>query len=408
MSDGKESFPYRLTEADPGESLPVEEPAALVSVPEPASAPAPARHPQAEAGIENPLRLLFWETTCLCNLECIHCRRLDTAAELAGQDLTTEEAQSFIAELPQLGSPILVLSGGEPLLRPDIFEVARFAAQQGLPVALATNGTLIDQDVARRIRESGIRRVSISLDGADAATHDAFRGMPGSFEQALTGFRRVKAEGVSVQVNCTIARHNMRQSEALYQLALSLGADALHLFMLVPVGCGVEIAAEQQVPAEKYEEILNWLYDKSREGRIQVKATCAPHYFRILHQRAKEEGVEVTRETHGMAAMTKGCLAGTGVCFVSHKGEVFPCGYLPVECGNVRRQSLKTIWRNSEVFAWLRQPELLRGKCGVCEYQKVCLGCRARAYAATGDYLAEEPYCIYVPLKMRRASGCAP
>lgn len=401
MSDGKESFPYRLTEADPGETLPVGEPATLVSGPEPASGPAPARHPHAAAGIENPLRLLFWETTSLCNLECIHCRRLDTAAELARQDLTTEEARRFIAELPQLGRPILVLSGGEPLLRPDIFELAKFAVQQGLPVALATNGTLIDQDVARRIRESGIRRVSISLDGADAATHDAFRGMPGSFEQALTGFRRVKAEEVSVQVNCTIARHNMDQTEAVYQLALSLGADALHLFMLVPVGCGVEIAAEQQVPPEKYEEILNWLYDKSREGRIQTKATCAPHYFRVLHQRAKQEGIEVTRETHGMAAMTKGCLAGTGVCFVSHKGEVFPCGYLPVECGNVRRQSLKTIWRDSEVFAQLRRPELLRGKCGVCEYRNVCLGCRARAYGVSGDYLAEEPYCVYIPRRMK-------
>ncbi len=371
------------------------------------------------------LRLLFWESTVACNLECIHCRRLDVAKELAKEDLTTQEAFRFIDDLATMGSPILVLSGGEPLYRPDIFEIARHAANTGrLKVALATNGTLIDERIAKKIVEAGVERVSISLDGADAKIHDEFRKIPGSFEKALYGFRTLKKLGMSLQINSTIANHNVHQLRDLYELALKLGADALHIFMLVPVGCGVEIAEDQMLSAQKYEETLNLFYDLAREAKIQTKATCAPHYFRIMRQRAKEDDVaghpggmppindphltgKTTAHGHGghpsMAAMTKGCLAGTGVCFISHKGEVFPCGYLPVTSGNVRTKSIAEIWRTSEVFAKLRNPDLLGGKCGACEYKKVCEGCRARAFYQAGDYMAEEPYCIYVPKSLQKA-----
>ncbi|HHT9149874.1 MAG TPA: SPASM domain-containing protein, partial [Candidatus Wujingus californicus] len=168
------------------------------------------------------------------------------------------------------------------------------------------------------------------------------------------------------------------------------------------VGCGVQIADDQMLHPKKYEEVLNHFYDLSKEAKIQTKATCAPHYFRIMRERAKEEGITISPKTHGMAAMTKGCLAGTGVCFVSHKGEVFPCGYLPVEAGHVRKQKFVDIWNDSPIFQKLRDPDLLEGKCGACEYKKVCEGCRARAFYDTGNYLAEEPYCIYQP-KMARA-----
>ena len=214
-------------------------------------------------------------------------------------------------------------------------------------------------------------------------------------------------------------------------LAKELGAAALHLFLLVPVGCGVEIAEEQQIEADTYEEILNWMYDAEMEGGIELKATCAPHYFRIARQRqAHEKRAGLVREQpnshhrqlhaggpahghahshpgtgerHAMNAMTKGCLAGTGVCFVSHRGEVFPCGYLPVEAGNIRDQPLREIWQGSSLFTELRDPDLLGGKCGLCEFKKLCSGCRARAFGMSADYLAEEPFCTYEPMQRQRA-----
>src|SRR5262245_106401 len=296
------------------------------------------------------LRLLFWETTSGCNLECIHCRRLDVCAELAKQDMTTEQALAFIDSLASFAKPILVFSGGEPLFRKDIFHLARHAKRRGLTTALATNGTLVGLETARQIVSAGFERVAISIDGACAATHDKFRGIPGSFARAISGFQYLKRAGMSMQINCTLARHNVAERESLYELALDLGADALHIFMLVPVGCGLEISAENQLPAEEYESILNWFYDKSREGKLQTKATCAPHYYRVMRQRAKQDGIKPSYAKHGMDAVTRGCLAGSSVCFVSHKGEVFPCGYLPVTAGNVLTQTFAEIWQRSTVF----------------------------------------------------------
>jgi len=382
-------------------------------------------------------RLIFWEVTKGCNLRCIHCRA--TATELSSPlDLPTTKALNLIEQVSQYALPILVLSGGEPLFRADIFQLARHATDRGLRVALATNGTLVTQEIARKIVDAGVRRVSISLDGANAVTHDAFRGIPGAFDAALRGFRNLKELGMSVQINTTIARHNAHELPAVLDLARSIGADALHTFLLVPVGCGVDIAAEQMVPPQEYEEILNWFYDRSQEGDIELKATCAPHYFRVVRQRraaerraatappvahpnaAKENGPEIgptemtmpgatgialhphnAKAGHGhpdgMSAVTKGCLAGTGVCFISHVGEVYPCGYLPVMAGDLSKQSFADIWENSSVFQTLRSTESLKGKCGYCEFRNICMGCRARAFAASGDYMDEEPFCIYEP-----------
>lgn len=351
--------------------------------------------------VKNQLRLIFWETTAACNLECVHCRRLDVGKELFGDDMTTEESLKFLDELSAAAKPILILSGGEPLYRPDIFEIAEYAVKKGLTVALATNGTLVDESKAKEIVDCGVKRVSISIDGADAKTHDAFRKIDGSFEKAIRGFNNLKQLGMSVQINCTIARHNVDQFDDIYKLALTLGAEALHLFMLVPVGCGVQIAEDQMLEPARYEDVLNQLYRRSKEAKIHVKATCAPHYFRIMRERAREEGITISPKTHGMAAMTKGCLAGTAVCFVSHKGEVFPCGYLPVNSGNVKTENIKDIWNSSAIFTNLRDVSLLEGKCGVCEYKKVCEGCRARAYYDTGNYMAAEPYCVYQPKNLK-------
>ena len=389
---------------------------------------------------ENKARLVFWEVTKGCNLRCIHCRA--TATELSSPtDLPTRTALNIIEQIAAAANPILVLSGGEPLYRSDIFQLARYGTDKGLRVALATNGTLVTKDVARMIVDAGVRRVSISLDGADALTHDSFRGIPGAFEAAVRGLQNLKALGMSVQINMTIARHNAHQLPDVLQLARNLGADALHTFLLVPVGCGVDIAAEQMVPPEEYERMLNWFYDQSLVGGIELKATCAPHYFRVARQRraadrrAAEQlasiapvqtpkvldrssigptdmtmpgstGIALKSQGIGghpgghpsdLNAMTKGCLAGTGVCFISHEGEIYPCGYLPVIAGDLRKQTFADIWENSTVFHELRDTSGLKGKCGCCEFRNVCMGCRARAYAATGDFMDEEPFCVYQP-----------
>ena len=415
-------------------------------------------------GDQNKPRLVFWELTKACNLRCIHCRA--SATELSSpNDLSTQAAHDIIDQIAEVSSPILVLSGGEPLFRSDIFQLARYATDKGLRVALATNGTLVTKQVAKKIVDSGVKRVAISLDGSDALTHDAFRGIPGAFDAAITGFRNLKDLGMSVQINTTIARHNAHQLPQVLALAKSIGADALHTFLLVPVGCGVDIAAEQMVPAEEYERMLNWFYDRSLEGGIELKATCAPHYFRVVRQRRAAGGRSATAAAHAalavveaapgsafgqpaigptdmtmpgstgielkpqgigkavghpgthpsdMNAMTKGCLAGTAVCFISNQGEVYPCGYLPALAGDLKKQPFGDIWENSVVFNQLRDVNNLKGKCGCCEFRNVCMGCRARAFAASGNYLDEEPFCVYEPgtknagRKHARTQNCEP
>ena len=331
-----------------------------------------------------------------CNLKCVHCR---AAAEpgRSPEELTTDEALGFVDDLASFAQPILVLSSGEPLYRPDILDIASHATGKGLRVALATNGTTVDGAVAERIRDAGIRRVSISVDGTNPETHDAFRGAEGAFQAALEGGRHLRSLGIQLQFNTTVTQHNVRELPDILALAEREGASALHFFLLVPVGCGLEVSDEQQISAAEYERVLNWIYEVSRKTDMEMRATCAPHYYRIIRERAREEGRKVTPKTDGMAAMTKGCLAGTGVCFVSYRGEVFPCGYFPVSAGNVRRQSLREIWDSSSLFHELRESDLIEGKCGVCEYRMVCGGCRARSFGETGNYLGEEPLCLYEP-----------
>lgn len=316
---------------------------------------------------------------------------------MSRDDLSSQEVVDFIEGLASDfdSPPVLVLSGGEPLMRPDIFEIATFAAQKGIPVALATNGTLIDSDFAKRIAFSGIQRVSISLDGSGAETHDRFRRIPGSFASALRGILNLRSFGVPFQINSSVTKHNRYELESIYRMALELGADSLYFFLLVPVGCGMEIKDDFQLNAEEYEETLLEIHRLSQEGQIHIRPICAPHYFRILAQ--NKSSLLKRRKVSRFNQMTKGCLAGTGICFVSHKGEVFPCGYLPMNCGNVREQSLEEIWRNSAVLGALRDPELLRGKCGLCNFRRICSGCRARAYEEYGHPLAEEPNCLYQP-----------
>jgi heme b synthase len=344
-----------------------------------------------------PPRLVAWELTRACNLACRHCRA-DAVRETSPDELTTKEAKDFIDQLSAYGKPILIMTGGEPLLRDDFYEIAKYGTDKGLRVVLATNGTFMTPEIATRLKDVGIQRISVSIDGSNAKTHDDFRCEQGSFDAALAGIRHIKDTGIGFQINTTITKRNIEQIPHILDLAIELEAEALHIFMLVPTGRGREIE-DDEIPPEEYERVLNWFYDQRKKVPLQLKATCAPHYFRIMRQRAKKEGIKITMETHGFEAMTKGCLGGSGFCFVSYIGEVYPCGFLPALAGNIRKQNFRDIWEHSKVFNDIRDVNKLKGKCGICEYRKVCSGCRARAYAATGDYMAEEPYCVYIPAR---------
>jgi heme b synthase len=339
------------------------------------------------------LRLVAWEITRSCNLSCIHCR---ASAERGPypNELTTEECERVLDEIASFSDPIIIFTGGEPLLRPDIFEILRYGQKIDRKMTMAVNGLLLDAATARKLVDHGIQRISVSLDGAKAETHDAFRNVPGAFEGAMRGIEAANKAGLPFQINSTITKLNLAEIPDMLKLAVEVGAVAHHIFLLVPTGRGKELE-EQEISPEDYERTLNWFYEQREKVSLQLKATCAPHYYRILRERAAEEGKEVSFETYGMDAVTRGCLGGVAFCFISHVGTLSPCGYLELDCGNVRREGFRKAWEESKIFQELRDFSNYEGKCGRCRYLKVCGGCRARAYARTGNYLAEEPYCVY-------------
>jgi radical SAM protein with 4Fe4S-binding SPASM domain len=364
-------------------------------------------------------RLVYWETTKRCNLRCAHCRAVPQDAP-SPEELSREEGFRLLEAIAETGPYLLVMTGGEPLLRQELFEWADYGSLRDLKIALATNGTLVTRPVAQRIVDAGFKRVSISLDGPDAGTHDRFRRVPGAFDKAVDGFIHLKELGMSMQVNSTVTQHNRHRLEELYELVRKLGADAWHIFLLVPVGCGLEIADAVQLTPRDYEEVLFWIDEvavRETKRRLEVRATCAPHVQRIRLQRqamaagkalsgkreaTASEAQETLHESRVTNQTRRGCLAGIGICFISHAGDVYPCGYLPLPAGNVRHQPLAAIWDQAPVFADLRDPNRLRGKCLVCEYRIVCGGCRARVFGQTGDYLGEEPFCAYLPEQILR------
>ncbi len=342
-------------------------------------------------------RLIAWEVTRSCNLTCKHCRG-EAHTEPYPGELDTAEAKALIDTFPEVGDPIIIFTGGDPMMRPDVYELIDYATQKGLRCVFSPNGTLITPETARKIREAGIQRCSISIDAADAASHNEFRGVPGAFEASMRGIELLKAEGIEFQINTTVTRNNLDSFKEIFKLCESIGAVAWHIFLLVPMGRASGLA-DQVISAEEYEEVLHWFYDFRKETKMHLKATCAPHYYRIMRQRAKEEGLPVTPENFGMDAMTRGCLGGTGFCFISHVGQVQPCGYLELNCGNIKETKFPEIWKSSKHFQEFRTQEDYKGKCGVCEYHKVCGGCRARAHSMDGDHLGEEPLCTYKPKK---------
>ena len=343
-----------------------------------------------------PLRMIAWELTRSCNLACVHCRASAEYGPYEGE-LSTQEVFRVMDEIASFDKPVIILTGGEPLLRQDIFDVASYGSAKGFRMVMATNGTLFNEEIVQKMKTSGIQRISVSIDGPTAETHDAFRKVKGSFESSLRGIEMARKGGIEFQINTTITRVNLHLIPDILRLAVDLGAVALHIFLLVPTGRGKEMK-DQEISGLDYEKTLHWFYDQIDKVPLQLKATCAPHYYRILRQQAKKEGKKITPKEHGLDAMTRGCLGGISFCFISHIGQVQPCGYLELNCGNVREKPFQKIWTQSEVFQNLRNTEGYQGKCGRCEFRKVCGGCRARAYEISGEYMAEEPYCIYEPL----------
>ncbi len=337
------------------------------------------------------LKRVYWEVTAGCNLRCIHCRRVDVAYKSSPEEVTTAEAKALIDALVLLGKPVLIFSGGEPLMREDLLDLISYARSQGIKSALATNGTLINQPLARALGDAGIVYASISLDGVCAETHDQFRGI-GNWTRAVRGYMQMKKAGIKVQINFTVTRKNAKELGAMVRLSHEYKAEALYLFLLVPVGCGVEIAETDMLSPLEIEEALHWVFEKNKTSSVPIKLICAPHFYRVEWEESGKGLGELTDDTP-----RKGCLAGTDICFISHKGEVFPCGYLPISAGFLRETSFKAIWEDSTFFQKLRDTDLLYGKCGRCPFSILCGGCRARAYYAYQDPFGEEPYCSYQP-----------
>ena len=343
-----------------------------------------------------------WETTQKCNLKCVHCRCSSDLTSSEG-DFTTDEGKKLLTEIADYSKPVVVLSGGEPLMRKDIFELASFGTSLGLRMCMATNGALVTDEVCAKMKEADIKMVSLSLDGSTAEVHDNFRQCPGAFEGVMRAAEKFRNNGIKFLVNSSFTKRNQGDIANTFKVAKSLGATAWYMFMIVPTGRGEEIMSEL-ISKEDYEEILEWHYQQEKlEGDILMRPTCAPHYYRIVPQRAKEEGTKFERRSLTFSTGGgKGCIAAQTICLIDCWGNVKPCSYFHRTAGNVKQIPFREIWENSEIFKDLRNFKAYKGKCGECEFINVCGGCRARADAVYGDYMAEEPFCNYVPIRARK------
>ncbi|MGI6435197.1 MAG: putative heme d1 biosynthesis radical SAM protein NirJ2 [Syntrophomonadaceae bacterium] len=326
--------------------------------------------------------LVSWNTTNQCNLYCGHCYR--DAGNVMKAELGTAEAKRLIEDIKKAGFKIMIFSGGEPLMRPDIYELIRYAREQGLRAVLGSNGTLIDEQAARQLKAAGIMAAGISLDSLDEDKHDAFRGLKGASELTREGLNQLKKAGIPFQIHTTVMEWNSAELESITDFAVAAGAMAHHVFFLVPTGRGADIEQEALRVAE-YEKTIARLMNKQRQVKIEIKPTCAPQFIRV----ADKKGIPMR--------FSRGCLAGISYCIINPRGDVQPCAYLDMPLGNVRETPFDVIWHDNQILKDLRTLEY-HGKCGSCEYNERCGGCRARAYYYSGgDYMAEDQWCLYKP-----------
>jgi radical SAM protein len=339
--------------------------------------------------------LVIWEVTQACDLACVHCRA-SAQPDRNPKELTTEQGYRLLDEIRSFGEPLMVFTGGDPLKRPDLYDLIRYAVKIGLRTNVTPSATpLLTGEAIEKFKEAGVSRMAISLDGPDAATHDEFRGIPGTFERAMFALRHARDIGLDTQYQTTVTRRNMKRLPEMAEIAKEVRCKMWSLFFLIVTGRALE---NDDLTAAEYEQVFEFMYELSKTAPFGIKTTEAMHYRRYVAQRIKaEHGVTENENAKGVAWRTAGVSDGKGFVFVSHTGEIFPSGFLPVSGGNVLESKLTNVYRESDLFRSLRDTSQRGGKCGLCEYQKICGGSRSRAYAFTGDYLAEDPRCVYQP-----------
>jgi AdoMet-dependent heme synthase len=346
---------------------------------------------------------IAWEVTRACAYACVHCRA-DAMHTPDSNELNTEEALHLIDRLAEFGSPILVFTGGDPMMRRDLHQLIAYATQKGLRCSLTPTATALPTTARlEKVREAGIRRIALSLDAPRPEIHDSFRQVPGSWQRTMDIMHRAQGIGLSVQVNTTVAKHNVDILDEMIPFLQEVGAVQWSLFFLVPTG---RAQASNMISAEEHERVFNWLYDLSKDAPFDIKSTAAPMYRRVAIERKRlEQGSDkpVTFQgagfqyADGLNRPTRGVNDGNGFLFISHIGDIQPSGFLPLTAGNVRTDNVIDVYRHSQLFTDLRSPDKIKGRCGVCEYRDVCGGQRGRAYGITGDYLESDPACVYIP-----------
>ena len=342
-------------------------------------------------------RRVYWEVTRACDLACRHCRA-EAAPEPDPTEMDTAEGLRLIGELAQFGSPLphLILTGGDPLKRADLFALIAAARHRGFGVSVAPSATpLLNAKVIARLKAAGVEAVSLSLDGSDAARHDALRRIDGCFDRTLVSARACAAEALPFQVNTLVSEETLDDLPAIHRLATDLGAARWSLFFLVAVGRGTML---KPITAEACERLFERLLDLSSDGGPIITTTEAPHFRRVVLERARRAGRGLAPLPQGNMGHGAGIRDGNGIMFISHTGEVHPSGFFPLAAGDVRTADPVSLYRDSDLFRTLRRPDLLTGRCGRCEYAETCGGSRARAFAATGDPMAEDPLCPYEPV----------
>ncbi len=371
--------------------------------------------------------IVFWELTRACMLACKHCRA-KAIKKRHPDELTTEECFTVIDQLSEFDpKPLLVITGGDPLMREDVTDIVHYASTKGFRVAMAFSGTeRATKEKMMDLKDAGVARVAVSIDGSDEQKHDSFRGVKGTFRMSIRAIENAKRAGIPFQINTTVTRETLLDLPNIARLCIELKAVMWDVFFVVPTG---RAKAEMMPTPQQFEDVLCWLYDVSRRTGLNIKSSAATHLRRIelmrdgdemppvgqLYRKLLEEieglpessGGEIVAGGHGRSLSTDGIRRavgitdGRGMFFISHIGEIYPSGFLPIPAGNVRERSVVDIYQKSEIFVNLQDPDRLKGKCGVCEYRRICGGSRARAYAVTGDYLEAEPCCIYMPKAMR-------
>ncbi|MGA8944004.1 MAG: TIGR04053 family radical SAM/SPASM domain-containing protein [Thermoactinomyces sp.] len=352
--------------------------------------------------------IVIWEVTRACALKCLHCRA-EAQYKRDPRELTFEEGKRLIDEIAMLDSPLLVFTGGDPFMRPDLFDLAQYAIEEKkLPVSMTPSATpKVTRRAIEKAKEVNLSRWAFSLDGSCAEIHDHFRGTKGSFDLTMRAIDYLKELEIPIQINTTVSRYNLDDLPNIAQKVNELNTVLWSVFFLVPTGRGLQ---KDMISADEHEQVMKWLYQISQTMPYGVKVTEAPHYRRVFLQESREKGKEIAipsgkKRKDLLGRAPKGVNDGDGFVFISHIGDVYPSGFLPLVCGNVRQEPLWKIYRESPILKQLRDKSLLKGKCGVCEFNKICGGSRSRAYAITGDYLESDPYCAYIPVKMRNQTA---